>query len=392
MKKEYKIAKGWAIFIWICAPGLIFLFGLLGIMPYTNDEFELILALVMTPISLVMILLMIITIIDSIKGKLIIEEKQLISISALKTRKLAFKDIKGISSNQNYLFFIPHSSNLKKIKVSTNTEKYNQLFHWATSNFRNLDQEEVKQDTSDILENEDYGYNIEQREHQLLKTRKKTKALNGISLAIGLVTMLFPHYYQEQIIICAILPIIGLILLKSSKGLIRLDDKPNSAHPDLHSTFFFPSSALTIRALMDYNVFNYEHFWKPALLIFSLLIVIVFFKSKARYNFKKASGYLAILAVLIFGGLYSYGLIITTNAIFDQSVTTTYNAKILDKHKSSGKTTTYYLELTPWGPQTQTEDVSVSKQVYNSQKIGDSTTIYFRSGFFQIPYYAVIDE
>ena len=391
MKNEFKIAKGWAIFIWIFAPGLIALFGFLGVMPYTEEKFDLTLALILTPISLGMIFLMVLGVIDTIKSKLIIDKTQLISISVFKTKRLDFKDIKGIKSDQNYLHFIPNSTDLKKIKVSTYVGKYSQLANWANSTFKNLDFEEIAQDTADILENVEYGRNTEEREYKLESTRKKTKILNTISLIIGLGTLFFPHFYKVQIITCAILPILGLILLKSSKGLIKLDDTPNSAHPNLLGTLFTPSAALMIRAIMDFNVFNYEKFWKPALLLFASLTFLLFFKSEVKYNFKKVVSYLAILGMLMFGSMYAYGFLITTNVIFDNSNPNTYKAKVIDKHISSGKSTTYYLKLDSWGPQTEIEDVSVSKQIYKTKEIGDSAIVYFNNGLFEIPYYLIIE-
>ena len=55
-----------------------------------------------------------------------------------------------------------------------------------------------------------------------------------------------------------------------------------------------------------------------------------------------------------------------------------------------GKTTTYYFELSKWGPKTEIDDVSVSKEIYNSREIGDSAVVYFNHGLYKIPYYFVI--
>lgn len=391
MKKEYKLAKGWAILIWIFAPGLIALFGFLGVMPFTQEKIDLTLALILTPISLGMVFLMVLGIIDSIKSKLIIDKNQLISISVFKTKRLEFKDIKGIKSDQNYLHFIPDSIDLKRIKVSTYIGKYNQMVNWANSEFKNLDFEEIVQDTLDILQNDEYGRNTEEREYKLERTRKKTKILNTVSVIIGLGTLFFPHFYKAQILTCAFLPILGLIYLKSSKGLIKLDATTNSAHPDLLGTLYTPSAALTIRALLDFNVFNYENFWWPALLLFASLTILLFYKSGFKYNFKKAISYFSVLGMLMYGSMYAYGFLISTNVIFDNSKPSTHKAKVLDKHINSGKSTTYYLKLDSWGPQTEIKDVAVSKQIYKTKEIGDSAIVYFNSGLYKIPYFLIME-
>lgn len=94
--------------------------------------------------------------------------------------------------------------------------------------------------------------------------------------------------------------------------------------------------------------------------------------------------------MLMFGGIYAYGLLITTNVVFDESEPRVYKAKILDKRISSGKTTTYYLELDKWGPQEEVDDVSVAKDIYNAKEIGDTAIVYFNHGLYEIPYYIVI--
>ncbi|MCB9051662.1 MAG: hypothetical protein H6556_19685 [Lewinellaceae bacterium] len=142
---------------------------------------------------------------------------------------------------------------------------------------------------------------------------------------------------------------------------------------------------------MDFTIFDYSNFWKPAIVIFFVFGLLVLKGSKVEYNFKKGVTYLAILGMLMFGGMYAYGLLITTNVVFDESQPTVYKAVVLDKHTSSGKTTTYYLKLSEWGPQKEIDDVSVARDIYKSKEIGDSAIVYFNNGLYKIPYYIVIE-
>jgi len=89
--------------------------------------------------------------------------------------------------------------------------------------------------------------------------------------------------------------------------------------------------------------------------------------------------------------MYAFGFLITTNVAFDESEPDFYTAEVIDKHVSSGKTTTYYLKLNEWGPQTEVKDVSVAKEIYNNKEIGDRAIVYFNQGLYKIPYYAVIE-
>lgn len=390
MKQEYKIAKGWAIFIWIFAPGLIALFGFMGISPYLDDDIDLTLVLILTPFSIGLILLMVLGLVDTVKSRLIIEKDKIISISVFKTKRLDFSDIQGFKRDQNYLYFIPKSTDLKKIKVSSYCGKFKELIIWSESQFNNLDIEEIAKETADIMENEEYGRNIDEREYRFRQAKRLTKILNITSLIIGLSTLFYPHFYKIQILVCTILPLIGLIALKTSNGLIKIDGKPNSTHPKIFLTFLIPSCALAMRAILDFSIFEYKNFWLPAFLLLGVYGFIIFKESKEQFDLSKGITYLSIFGVLIFGALYIYGLLITTNVTFDNSQPQVYKAKILDKRISTGESTTYYFELDQWGPQTEIEDVSVSRDIYDSKIIGDSAIVYFNNGLYKIPYYIVI--
>lgn len=390
MKKEYRIAKGWKIFIWICLPLFMILFGWLGIMPYTEEKFNLTLALILTPIALGLEFLMILGLIDTIKNKLIIEKESITSIGVFKTKKINIKSVKGFKVDKNYLYFFPENKRDKKIKVSTFVGRFGELLEWSEQQFNNLDLDEFINEENEILENNEFGRTQEEREDRLAKAKKTTKAINTISWIVALSTWFYPHFYQTQIVLCAILPIVGLIIYKISKGLIRLDEKPNSPYPNIHSTLIVPSLTLLIRALVDFTVFDYSNLWLPILTIVAVFGILILMDSNIQYDLKKGLTYLTILGTLIIIGAYAYGLLITTNVTFDESEPIVYNVKILDKRISSGKSTTYYLELEKWGPQNNIDEVSVTKDIYNSKEIGDKAVVYFNNGLYKIPYYFVI--
>jgi hypothetical protein len=88
---------------------------------------------------------------------------------------------------------------------------------------------------------------------------------------------------------------------------------------------------------------------------------------------------------------YGYGAVVTLNCMYDKSEPKTFNATILDKRISSGKSTTYYLELTPWGQQKEIDEVSVSKDLYNNLNKNDKVNIYYMQGKFDIPWFEVTE-
>ena len=115
--KEYKIAKGWAIFIYIFAPLLIALFAWLMVMPFIEENMPVEAAIIIIPISIGMIGLSILGFLDARNGKVIIGKNSVKPIGPLSTKELVFRDIKGYTNDGKYIYIVPISKDKKKIKI-----------------------------------------------------------------------------------------------------------------------------------------------------------------------------------------------------------------------------------------------------------------------------------
>ena len=101
--------------------------------------------------------------------------------------------------------------------------------------------------------------------------------------------------------------------------------------------------------------------------------------------------YFSVLFLTIFFFGFGYGSIVTLNCMYDESVPQTFQSKVLGKRISSGKTTTYYLELAAWGVQTENDDVSVSEELYERIEIDDNVNVYLKKGLIEIPWFIVTE-
>ena len=117
----------------------------------------------------------------------------------------------------------------------------------------------------------------------------------------------------------------------------------------------------------------------PALLLAGALFTVA--------SSPKLPGTLPVL--LIIGAIYGYGIIQQTNTQLDSSPLRQYSSQVLRKTYSSGRSTTWYLYLTPWEPQTSVEKVSVSSTLYHSVHPGDSVCIAAHDGTLHIGWYSV---
>ncbi len=389
--KEYKIGKGWAIFIYIFAPLLIALFVWLLIMPFVLDDTSIEMLYFLAPLSIGMIGLMVVGLLDTIKGKVIVSSDTLSIRSTFINRDLKFQEIKGFQVEQNYIFVLPNTEKKKRIKISTYIGNSSELILWLSSNFPDLHQVNKEKEETEILDNFEYGRNVEERSSKLNQAKKVAKFFNWAGGLILVWTLFKPEPYEYAILASISLPVIATLTVVYFKGLIRIDEKKGSAYPTVFFAILMTSCGLFLRALLDYEILDYSNIWIPSIIIGIAMIALVVFGTK-EFKFKKAKDYFSVLSLTIFFFGFGYGSIVTLNCMYDESNPETFQSKVLDKRISSGKTTTYYLKLTAWGGQTESDDVSVSEELYNYLEVDDNVNIYLKKGQLDIPWFIVTAE
>lgn len=389
--REYKTAKGWAIFIYLFAPLLIGLFGWLLVLPFLNGNFEPNASWILIPVSIAMIVLMVFGVLDVYNGRLIIQDNSIKSISTFSNRELAFDDIKGFTINEQYIFVEPKDKNEKRIKISKYIGGFSEIHHWLTQNFPDLDIQNAIIEEQEILNDETIGWTKEIREEKLIKAKQTSKLINWAAGLSAAWTFFYPTPYQYSILTAMVIPIIALVVVKLSNGLIRVDEKNGSAYPSVIYAFIYPSLGLMLRAVLDYDIFDYSNVWLTTTIITLAFLFLLLIKQK-EITFKKKLDYLTASSLALFLFAYSFGTVIHANCYYDNSEPKYFTAKVLDKRISSGKSTSYYLELSTWGQKDEIDEVSVGKGLYNRIEIGDEVNIYFRNGKLEIPWFIVTDE
>ncbi len=387
MTGEYKTRIGWRIFIYIFSPLLIALFIFVGTLTF-RSEFNLIVAIILIPVSVGGVILFTYGVAEAIVGRFIIGTNSLSQKTCLWTRTLTFAEIKGYKTVSNYVNIVPTESNKKGIQVSRYVEKSDQIVNWICSKFTDLDFHEVVEEEKQILENDEFGVTSQAREYKLNEARRVAKCINISGYAAFFWLVFYPRPYVISLSVGMILPAMSLISIHLYRGLIRFDEKKNSAYPSIVYGFLMPGIGVFIRALMDYEILDYNNLWFVTSLA-SLVLLIIVLSATKEIKFKKWTDYLmaASLGLLMYS--YSFGTYLISNCLFDKSESQKFTSRVIDKEVSAGKTTTYYLKLDPWGPRTTPENVSVTKGEYEATNIGDNVNIYLRQGLLRTPWFYI---
>ncbi|GJM63219.1 hypothetical protein PEDI_37710 [Persicobacter diffluens] len=360
-------------------------------MPFLADEINLTVVLTLTPISIGMVTLMIFGLMDIYKGRFIINKDGLVSIGVFTTKTLRFEEIKGYTVNDQYIFVEPNAKGKKRIKISQYISGNHEILSWLSAKYEDLDLINAQAEEQEILNDKNIGWSKEIREEKLSNARKLSKVINwlgGLSFAWA---YFYPKPYDGAVLSAFIIPIVALIVVKLSGGLIRVDQKNGSAYPSIIYALIFPSLGLMARAFFDYDIFDYSNVWLKAALVTIIFIFILLINQK-EITFRNKQDFLTISSLIMFLFAYGFGAVIYLNCSLDKLEPEQYTATILEKRISTGKHTSYYLKLTAWGHQNEIDEVSVSKGLYKRVDIDTEINIYFRNGKLEIPWFIVTDR
>lgn len=119
------------------------------------------------------------------------------------------------------------------------------------------------------------------------------------------------------------------------------------------------------------------------------LVYLAAFFSTIRKNSTNITA--AIIVMLLAGGSYSFGLAIAADSLLDHSKASTYIVPVTGKHSSHGRSTTYYLNLAPWGPVDHPNNISVAATMYRETSIGDQICLGLHPGQLHAPWYQLVD-
>jgi hypothetical protein len=391
MTGEFRTAKGWRIFIYVFAPLLIGLFIYVGFIGLSSETSNLTVKLILISTSLGGIIMFIYGLIETIRGRIIIAVNSISSLSLFGTKTLNFQEIKGFRLDNNYIHVVSNRKDRKSIKLTTYIEQSDQIIDWLTNNFTELDSHEAKQEEQQILTSNEFGINTHTRAYRLSEARRVAKYINIMGVVTGVWLWFYPSPYLLSLTVGMILPAVAFVSLYIYRGLIRFDERRNSAHPSIIYGFLASSAGLSVRAIMDYEILEYKNLW-ITICISSVTLTFLFIVGTKEIKFTKLVDYFTTLSLAAMILWYSFGTYVVSNCAFDKSEPEIFTSEVIGKEISSGKSTTYYLTLKPWGPRTETERVSVTKDEYENADNGDTVEIYLRQGVLRTPWFYVVTD
>jgi hypothetical protein len=287
------------------------------------------------------------------------------------------------SNSSSILVLVPRDSLRRPIKIQQLYKSDVAFQHWL-SQLPNLDDKERVAAEQEIAANLDLGPTPDDRIATLAAARRKAQILNGILAASALWAFFYPRPYWLAVTLLASLPWIAVVITARSHGLFRIDQQRNDPHPSVGFAFIMPGFILALRAIVDLHILRWqEGLWLAGGI--GLLLWVAALMSDATLRAKISTA--AVLFFLV--PAYGYGAGTLANALLDKSPAQIYSAMVVNKSVSRGRSTTYRLQLDPWGPLQQSTTVDVSHSFYDSIQPGKPVCVALRPGAFRVSWYVI---
>jgi hypothetical protein len=225
-------------------------------------------------------------------------------------------------------------------------------------------------------------------------TLHKLDWLEWITIGLAVWFFVYPKPYPILLGVLLCIPITGLLLnglhKPSLASLVEISvDKEGDDKYDVADFIDVAAWVIFIRVLLDFEFESFYSLIIPGTIACIIVLGILFLTHKLIAATTRNKWW--IYSSLIFNvSLYSYAGTYAANCTYDYSSPKIYKSEVLKKRISRGRrSTTYYVEVAPWGHHLDKEEVTVSRLQYEELNIGEKIAIDLKEGLLGIPWYYI---
>ncbi len=186
--------------------------------------------------------------------------------------------------------------------------------------------------------------------------------------------------------VCAVVPLLALVIVKVSRGGIVISGERSETKPDAVALLIFPGLGLAIRALGPIHIIS----WLVALAWAGGLALVWICLAYWAGAFAATRRKIATFSTLLFIGLaYGYGAICLADIVPAQGTMKIEKVAVLRKYIGAGRGHQPYLDLSSSPLKPKGGDESVTLKTYNGVQPNQSICIVEHPGAIGITWYEV---
>lgn len=302
-------------------------------------------------------------------------------------REYSFGQVKGFrlpdGRRTRMLQFVLNDPSEPKLLISLSLERSSQLRSLIEQRFVNLDEADLKKDTEAILSDTSLGGSAEDRQAALVQARIRSRWVNGAGAASCAWCWFFAHPYHVAVVCAALVPLAALVILRFSSGLIVIAGSKTSARPNVFLALVLPTIALVVRAAADWHLVALSGMGIPLLFVSGGMLAL--FVVAAGPDFLRTPHFLipALIVCCFYGG----GVVAYVNCGLDSSSPRTYDARVVSRRMSRGKSVHYYVTVSPWIDGSTRKEISLDAAGYSRFPERTRVQIGVCKGVLGIPWF-----
>lgn len=285
-------------------------------------------------------------------SKLVLFSDRIVKKELFSTRTLNVRDIAGYRirtvKGSSYVDLIPSAAGVRKITFTKNFLKDGHFTQWLAQ-FQNMDEIERHEVEAEIEQDAALGATPEERKRSVARFRKIAAGLAMVYLAGPMYSVIYPHplWLAIALIVSGPFVAIGMVFIwNRGYTIIELGKKVMLRKGGLIVLFFMPAMALLMALLDPLNPLipgprlSGNSFFVWSLLSAALVTALVAMVSPEASRNRK--GLLIVFATMT---VNAWGTLAIANELFDHAEAGTYQLQVVDKHKQTGKHTSYWLDV-----------------------------------------------
>jgi hypothetical protein len=248
-----------------------------------------------------------------------------------------------------------------------------------------LDERDRKALLDQIEQSQELGATPEERLAALNKAKKLSYGLTAVaiaaalSLSLGGASLRLPSAF-----VLALLPVVLIYLVRQGPLLYAVFKPKRDPRTDFSIAFMACGLGLI------FGDSSLQFVERSSLLEYAGLVGVLFCAGIYSAARKNPQFWGAMIGMLFIAGAYGYGLAAAADTIPDRATPANYSVTVENKHESHGRSTSYYLDLGPWGPMRGPNSLSVPLSIYDAATIGDQVCLELRPGVLRVRWYQMV--
>jgi hypothetical protein len=281
------------------------------------------------------------------------------------------------------LVLVHRDPSVRKIKIALtmNADKF--FLDWLSA-APNLDEAESEEFRAQLDANLEIGVTHEQRSERIATAQILASRLGWVAWAVTAWSWFYPRPYWLVALLLAGLPIVAVLIGLRSIGLYNFEGRRNDLRPSLAIPVIIPGAGLALLGISELHFLRWQDLI-PMVTVFCLTITGLISVADPVLRQRRWP----VLGILLIAFMDGSGAVAHADALLDRSSPRGFISRVVRKRVSTGRSTSYRLTISPWGPQSDFTDVRVSARDYNAVQSGDPVCILLFPGALRISWYLV---